>query len=56
LLQFGPLGFCHKHDLQGLNQSQDDESDYSDESSFPNVSEYKRAAVSFIAENVAQMV
>ncbi len=31
-----------KYDLQGTNQSQDDDSDYSDAPSFSNVSEFKK--------------
>ena len=45
-----------KYDLQGTNQSQDDDSDYSDAPSFSNVSEFKSAAISYIAGYVAQMV
>ena len=45
-----------KYDLQGLNQSQDDDSDYSDAPSFSNISELKSAATSYIAGYVAQMV
>jgi hypothetical protein len=45
-----------KYDLQGTNQSQDDDSDYSDAPCFSNVSEFKNAAISYIAGYVAQMV
>ena len=45
-----------KYDLQGLNQSKDDESNYSDVPNFSNVSEFKSAAISYIAGYVAQMV
>ena len=45
-----------KYDLQGLNKSQDDDSDYSDAPSISNISEFKSAAISYIAGYVAQMV
>ena len=45
-----------KYHLKGLNKSQDDDSDYSDAPSFSNISEFKSAAISYIAGYVAQMV
>ncbi len=44
-----------KYDLKGTNQSQDDNSDYSD-APFSNLSEFKSATISYIACYVAQMV
>ena len=45
-----------KYDLQGTNQNQDDDDDYSDAPSFSTVSEFKMAAISYMAGYVAQMV
>ena len=46
-----------KYDLQGTNENQnDDDDDYSDAPSFSTVSEFKMAAISYMAGYVAQMV
>ena len=50
------LRIIRKYDLLGLNKSQDDESEYGDAPNFLNASEFKSAAISYIAGYVAQMV
>ena len=45
-MQFDPPGCYMKIWLQGLNQSQDDERNYSYAPNFSNVSEFKSTAIS----------
>ena len=43
-------------DLQGTNHNQDDVEDYSDAPRFCTVSKFKKAAISYMAGYIAQMV